>query len=415
MKPLVLIVEDSETFAYSLSIQLTADLDIDLVLAQTYAEAVEILNNPEMNIAVALVDLFLPDSEKGETIDLALEKKIPTVVMTAQWSDEVQEFIWTKHVVDYVVKEGPHTLEYISDLTGRLINNKNVKILIVDDSRTGRTHLRRLLELHKYTMLECDNGDEALRLIRSDPGIHLVLADYNMPDMDGFELTRNIRHLYTMNEVAVIGLSTLGNHKLSVQFIKHGANDFISKPFISEQLYCRVSQNIKIVEQYQKIKKLTLTDSLTQIPNRRYFFEVAPKIYNSSLRSEEPLTVAMIDIDFFKKVNDTYGHKFGDIVLQKTAESINTSFRKSDVVSRFGGEEFCVLAYNMDPDESFTIFERLREKIEKINYKTNELDFNITVSIGLCQEKMDSLEKMVREADQKLYQAKESGRNKIVV
>ncbi len=409
----ILLIESEIQYAEMLGAYLSASINADLFLAETFIEAEKFCGDIVFDIAITNIDL--PDSDIEKLIDLTLALEIPTIAITRAWSRETQEFIWTKKLADYVVIEGTSNIEYISDISDRIIKNRLISILVVDDSRTSRSHIKNILEIHKYKILEAENGEHALEILNCNPDIKLVLTNYIMPKMDGFELTRRIRQTFNMNEVSIIGISSEANHTLSLQFIKYGANDFLSKPFLSEQLFCRISQNIKIIEQYEKIKILTLTDPLTNIHNRRFFFEVAPKLYGLSFRNNNPIAVAMLDIDHFKNINDSYGHNIGDTVIKTIAGVLRNRFRETDVVARFGGEEFCVFLNNSDANSAFITAEELRKKIEKIKFKIQNNSISVTISIGICSDKTLSLNDMIKQSDQNLYKSKETGRNKTTI
>jgi diguanylate cyclase (GGDEF)-like protein len=148
--------------------------------------------------------------------------------------------------------------------------------------------------------------------------------------------------------------------------------------------------------------------------NRRYFFEVAQTLYANASRQNLSLAVAMLDIDFFKKTNDTYGHKAGDAALQHIAWFLKERFRKTDLVARFGGEEFCILTCNIEPERILKIFDDVRAMIAQLEIPVDHHTLRVTVSIGICTQLKPSLELMINEADARLYEAKNQGRNRVI-
>ena len=162
-----------------------------------------------------------------------------------------------------------------------------------------------------------------------------------------------------------------------------------------------------------ELKNLSITDYLTGIPNRRYFFEIGEKYFYTARRDKEPLALLLLDIDYFKKVNDTYGHKAGDVILKLVSEAILLALRKSDIFARIGGEEFAVLLYETDRQGAMHIAEILRREVEKIRYAHEGEDIAISVSIGIgvCQDEDSTLSSFYGRTDDALYQAKEEGRN----
>jgi diguanylate cyclase (GGDEF)-like protein len=168
-------------------------------------------------------------------------------------------------------------------------------------------------------------------------------------------------------------------------------------------------------EQKEKIKEMANLDYLTKLYNRRYFFDVAGKIYENAKREINNVALAIVDIDHFKKINDTYGHDAGDFVLSSFADILKTKLRKADVICRYGGEEFCILMVTKSKDDAFGVIDTLRQIVEKKVFIFNEHEISFTFSGGICQSLENSLDEMIKKADEKLYEAKESGRNQIII
>jgi diguanylate cyclase (GGDEF)-like protein len=410
----VLLIEDSRTFASVIKKTIEKKLHFPVDWVQTYEEATRHIDTHNAGYFVALVDLHLPDASKGEALDLVLTQKIPPIVLTGKFGDEIREYIWSKRVVDYVLKENPQSVDYVVSLVGRVYHNASVKILVVEDSAFSRKHLTQLLGVYQYQVLESKNGTHALKTLKEHPDIKLAIIDYYMPDMDGVELTCNIRSTHTKDALGIIGISAQGNNVMSAQFIKNGANDFITKPFVHEEFYCRVTQNIEMIEYMERIKQASHKDYLTDLYNRRYFFESGQLLYANALRRHLSIAVAMLDLDHFKQINDTYGHKAGDTVLQHVASLLKNRFRQTDIVARFGGEEFCVIVSNMELDTVIDLLNNVRVMIAQADIEVDTHRLRVTVSIGVCCRLKTSLEAMVNEADAMLYQAKKQGRNRVI-
>jgi diguanylate cyclase (GGDEF)-like protein len=387
-----------------------------VVLAESYAELVILIESGQYNFFAGLLDLNLPDAPDGESVDYALSHDIPAIVFTGKFDDDLRDRILAKGIVDYVLKEAPANIEYIVSLLKQLSRNSQMKALIVDDSRTARIHIKRLLSIYRFIVLEAENGKEALDVVNNNKDIMLVITDFNMPQMDGFELTKKLRSIYSKQDMAIIGMSTYGNNLLSARFLKIGGSDFINKPFLEEEFFCRINQNIDLLGYIRDLRYIATRDFLTGLYNRRHFFEVGDKLFARAYKSEKNTAVAIIDIDFFKQVNDTYGHDVGDLVLRKMGELLNSSFRAGDLVARFGGEEFGFLLPNVGVDEAGAIFEGLRYKIEQTPIELfDNQTLKITASIGVCTTLEKSLEIALSKADKLLYQAKKNGRNKVVL
>ncbi len=420
----ILIVEDSKMFANVIGNEIRSRLGFSCTIVSSLGAAKETLEKDPDGFFMAVVDLSLPDARDEEIVDFTVSKGISSIVFTGNFNDDIRERILGREVVDYVLKEGIQDVDYLVRAIHRVYRNQFVKVLVVDDSSVTRAHLKNLLSLQKLVILEASSGKEGLEIIKSNPDIRLVITDYNMPEMDGFQFVSAIRKKYSSDRMAIIGISAHGSGVLSAKFLKKGANDFVNKPFAKEELYCRVNQNLEMLEYIDAIHDASNKDYLTELYNRRYFFDVGRKIFENAKRGNLEITVALVDIDHFKKVNDTYGHDAGDMALKFVANIIQKNMRKSDMVARYGGEEFCVLAANMNKDKTREFFEEMRESISGSKIIINPapdspdstpLELKLTVSIGVSTKLSTSLEATINYADENLYKAKESGRNRVVV
>ena len=408
------MVEDSRFFGSVLRSRLENDLGLQVRWAETCAQARAALEEADEPFGLALLDLVLPDATNGEVVDLVQSRGVPVIVLTGQISDELRDRMWSKRVVDYVLKDGPGAIDYALELVRRFEVNPEIKVLVVDDSRVALHHVQSLLEVHGYQIFAVSSPSEALVCLEQHPDIRLAIVDFNMPEMDGEELTRRIRRTRSREALAVIGISTYGSGHLSARFLKSGANDFLYKPFVSEEFYCRIAENLKAQDHLRALEKAAFQDYLTGLYNRRYFFEVTRKLLAVAHRSERPLAVAMIDIDHFKGFNDTYGHDVGDEVLREVAQALAGLVRGSDVVARLGGEEFCVVATNTPAADARGLFEALRQAVSARRIPHESGSLSVTVSVGVSTTLEPEIDQMLAAADRLLYEAKEGGRNRVV-
>ncbi|CAG1023440.1 partial Response regulator PleD, partial [Patescibacteria group bacterium] len=362
-KETILVVEDSKVFSRILSASIKVSTNFDVMIVESYADLVELLENKQQIFFACLLDLNLPDAPNGEVVDYVLSQNIPAIVFTATFDDNLRDNLLSKGIVDYVVKESPANVEYIISLIKQLKRNATIKALVVDDSKTARNYITKLLSIYRFVVFEAENGKQGLDIINHHKDIRLIITDFNMPKMDGIEFTQHIRQLYNKKEVAIIGVSSYGNNMLSARFLKIGGSDFINKPFLEEEFFCRVNQNMELLDHIKDLEYIAVRDYLTGLYNRRHFFNIGEKLFNRSYRSKKDITVALMDIDHFKSVNDNYGHDVGDIVLQKVAEILTENFRAGDLVARLGGEEFCFLLLGVEQKDVLTIFEKIRLKI----------------------------------------------------
>jgi len=410
----ILIVEDNKTLAKLIAKKLETALDVDVDVAFSLAETKLFL--ARYKYFITLLDVNLPDAPNGEVVDYAISKKNHVIVLSANIDKAFRKKMLQKSIIDYVNKGGTGDIDYIIHTIKRLQKNRNHKVLVVDDAMMFRKQMQGILENLFFEVITVAHGEEALGMLQAKPDISLVLTDYNMPVMDGLELTYEIRKSYSKDELSILALSGNDDDEVTALFLKHGANDYIKKPFSKEEFSVRVNNTIEALENIQTIMNYASRDYLTGLYNRRFFFQAMQEYVEDVKESGEKFAVAMLDIDHFKKINDTYGHDAGDKVIITLADILRSSTNPSDVVSRFGGEEFCVVLKNINRYSALDILERIRTTVETYRVEVQKDTFvNFTVSIGaVIHNDEDDLEESINEADMMLYKAKHGGRNKIV-
>lgn len=410
----ILIVEDNKTLAKLIAKKLQSATEFEVDVVFNMAEAKLFLQ--KYTYFVALLDINLPDAPNGEIIDYVLSKGQHVIVLSGNIDKEFRKKVLQKNIIDYVNKSGIEDINYIIQTIQRLQNNKNHKILVVDDSVVVRKMMSTLLENLFYTVYTVAHGEEALGMLKTHPDISLMITDYNMPVMNGLELVKETRKIFTKNDLCIIAISVHDDEEMNALFLKQGANDFIKKPFSKEEFSCRINNSIEALENLQTITNHANRDYLTGLYNRRYFFEHLPAYIHEAGQNAEPLALAIIDIDHFKKINDSYGHDIGDKVIVTLADILRSGTNHKDILARFGGEEFCLVLKNRNKTSALTILERLRNEVENLEIpcKNNKI-ITITISIGLAlYNEEEGLEESIHQADMMLYKAKQEGRNRIV-
>ncbi len=412
MSQRLLVVEDSKPIATVIK-QIAQSLKFEVVVASSLAEVENILST-DTDFFAATIDYALPDALDGEAIACVLSHGIPGVVMTGKMDDETRQKILSQAVIDYIPKENSQAFLYLKRiLSWQQTNNQNT-ILVVDDSSSARNHVVELLKRRNFTIVTANNGVQALEKLAQHKNIKMVITDLEMPAMDGIELTNEIRRVYTREQLAVIGISGASNGIHSARFIKNGADDFLRKPFCPEEFYCRITQNIESLNNIAKIQHAANTDYLTELANRRSFFRSAEPRINEYIRKKVPYCLAMIDIDFFKKINDVYGHDAGDQVLKVISLYMRKHFG-SGLTARIGGEEFAVLIHGVDSDNLYNKLDDFRREIAVSSIPVGNTPISVTLSLGVVFDSQETLSKQMGEADNALYAAKENGRNQVVI
>ncbi len=380
-------------------------------LAQTYEEAEKLI--AENNYFVGLSSVVLKGVKAGEGIDLFIKNNIPAIAVTSTLSEDVLKDLSKKDIVDYVLKKSEH-IDYIVRTVRRVSKNRGLKVMVVDDSKSVRAWLSNILGRQGLTVLQAEDGADAAEIFDRNPDIKLVLTDYTMPRMDGVQLTAHLRTLRPSDELSVIVLSSDSKSGTAPLFLKIGANDFIHKSARIEEILCRVNSNLEILELIAESRDRANKDFLTGLWNRRYFFEKCEPVYKKCQEIGHGIALALLDIDYFKKVNDTYGHEAGDIVLKKFSTLLREYVGDKGLPARVGGEEFYVMLNSVAPDEIVPFLDGFRKQVEELTVSFNGQKIRFTVSIGVTSDAGGSLSNMISRADDLLYEAKTSGRNRVL-
>lgn len=532
----ILLVDNSKLIINVLEELFLEKNNFEVYKAKTLDEVEQlILSN---NFFIAISNLVLPDALNGELLDTFKNANIPTIILSSKIDYNFMNDIDNLNIIDYVSKDSVHGLESISDLAELLLYIKDSQVLVVEDSNVVTQQIKATLETLFLKVKTVSNGDEALNELENNKDISMVISDYNMPKMDGLELTRAIRKNKFTSSLPIVIISSDYNPQQRIKLFKNGANDYLSKPILEEELKSKVLDtfsNIKKIEDIQSFNKifdeniitsstdtkgniqtvskafckisgyekeelvgknhnivrhpdmpkslyeelwntitkgeiwkgeiknlkkdgsyywvkaviepkfnkngditsyfaireditdrkriyeLSITDALTLLYNRRYFNDTAHNFVLESVRNNKVFAFVLLDIDNFKKYNDTYGHQDGDDVLIKVANSLKATFKRGDdQVFRLGGEEFGVLISSKTKLNIMDLIEEARANIEnlKIKHEKNPPLNVVTASFGALIIFLDSnenikVENIYKKADEQLYKAKENGRNTI--
>ena len=406
----ILIVEDSAIVAKVLLHIARQELDFDVVLAKSFAEAQALYAQHKEQLFAALVDLNLPDAPNGEVVDFTLAQELPTIVLTGSFDEERRESLLNKGIVDYVSKEGRYSYQYAVRLVNRLKDNQSIKVLVVEDSSTTRNFICGMLKRHQFKVFEAVDGIDAVKVILATPDIQLLITDYNMPNMDGFELVKNLRCKYEKFDLIIVGLSAEGEGSLSARFIKTGANDFLTKPFNPEEFYCRINHNIESLELVKKIRDVANRDYLTNVYSRRYFFQQGEELWEAANSNNTPLALAVISIDDFKQINEKYGNIFADSILKKVAEVLDKALFRF-ILARTSGKEFYVLLPGLDNSKALTLVDKVRGIIAREDFLHQQDKIYMTVSGGVTNQLGERLQDQITLAEALMQRAKAAGKN----
>ena len=296
----------------------------------------------------------------------------------------------------------------------------DLNILIVDDEEDIRILFKDILALPGYNVWTAGSGLEAINMM-SDVDFSIVLTDMRMPGMDGLEVTKNLKEINS--DITVIAISGYSSKESAMALLKEGAYDYITKPVDINEVRIivkRAAERYRLLSEVKEkdvYKNLAIHDGLTEIYNRRYFNQTVPRELERAKRYKNPLSFLMVDIDYFKKFNDTQGHLAGDWALKRISQVLMGSIRIPDMVLRYGGEEFAVVLPETNKPDAIVVAERIRKNVSLTRFLDSGFiptQF-LTVSIGVCTFPVDAqnFQEVIENADKHLYSAKRLGRDRI--
>lgn len=293
-------------------------------------------------------------------------------------------------------------------------------ILAVDDAKDSLMLLEFDLVEAGYEVITAESGEVALSILKNTE-VNLILLDMYMPGISGLTALKEIKSQSHLTNIPVIMLSASGDEQQIVSALEFGADDYVTKPYIPNVLLARMRNSLRLMEKTLQLEALARTDFLTKVNNRGSFQDLVEKSISQAKRNEQIISMAMFDLDFFKNVNDTYGHEAGDRALVDFAQILKETVRDYDVIGRVGGEEFAVCMPNTEISEAYNACERCREVLAghlvEVEYEGESKQISLSVSIGVTAAKSHLVDfnELLRVADHGLYKAKENGRNRTVI
>ncbi|MGW9230512.1 response regulator [Pseudorhizobium sp. NPDC055634] len=250
----ILLAEDSNVFTSMIGSRLKELFGIEVEICRNFEELQLAYDRSPTPVTLAISNINLPGAEKGEALEYLVDLSIPTIVFTGTFHEGMRDQLLAKDIVDYIIKDNVFAVDMLAESVARFLTNHRHHVLIVDDSPTARALLTSRLKRYNFRVSAADSGAKALEILKANSDIGLMVTDYNMPDIDGFELTRRIRSVRGSHELRIIGVSSSSNRLLSARFLKAGGNDFMLRPFIDEEFYCRVNQNLDTLIQIRSMR-----------------------------------------------------------------------------------------------------------------------------------------------------------------
>jgi two-component system cell cycle response regulator len=452
MSARVLVVDDIPANVKLLEARLAAEY-FDVVTAMNGADALTICERAECD--VVLLDVMMPDMDGFEVCKRLKSNPathhIPVVMVTAldQPSDRVRglqsgadEFL-TKPVSDIALIARVRSLARLKMMTDELrlraVTSRDIgiespeqeavgesglqgKILVVDDRPSSAERIRDMLQAAHTVDIET-NPNEAL-FHAAEGGYDLVIVSLGLDNFDGLRLCSQIRSLERTRNVSILAIADAEGNTRLVRGLEIGVNDYLTRPIDSNELMARVRTQIRKKRYTERLRdnvqmsiEMAITDPLTGLYNRRYMETHVKTLVDQAAARGRPLAIMMLDIDYFKSINDSWGHDTGDDVLREFAIRIKKSIRGIDLACRYGGEEFVVVMPETDMAVATMVAERLRRAIagEPFAIQQGVRSIDVTISIGIAELGRDETAATVfKRADQALYRAKRDGRNRVV-
>ncbi|MRR54747.1 MAG: diguanylate cyclase [Deltaproteobacteria bacterium] len=297
-----------------------------------------------------------------------------------------------------------------------------INILVIEDSKTLRKEIIQILQSHAVASHYHEAGDglEGLKILLAIK-IDLVLCDVEMPLLDGFRFLAMVHSREGLRDIPILLLTGKDDISSKVRGLEEGASDYITKPFDASELVARAKLHLKLKRLQDELRRaneilleISHTDHLTGLYNRRYMMDILEREFLRTARTGSSLSFLIIDLDYFKEINDRYGHQEGDAVLGRAAAVFREQLRSYDIPVRFGGDEFVAVLPEAALSDAQAVAERIRKSLSDIVFSESLEKLKLTASLGFAVypwKGVETMEDLIREADNALYRGKAKGRN----
>ncbi|MGK0440736.1 MAG: two-component system cell cycle response regulator [Pseudohongiellaceae bacterium] len=419
-----LIIDSSNSYRQLLS-KLLENYNFDPIAVGTIQEATQaIAQNPFEIVCIAMK---LAD---GDSLAFCKQLRqhdvcqhIPIFMLTGSKNTESNQLALEAGVTEIFRKQDFVSFQsYLEGVVDRLSNqtSNNGHILYIEDSASTAFLVSATLEDHGYQVDHYLSAEEGIHAFNNNY-YDLLLTDVVLADLSGLTVVRAVRDSSSEEKQAmpIIAISSFNDNARKLELFSVGINDYLNKPVMNEELLARIGNLIKnrqllesLNKKQQQLERLALTDQLTSLYNRHYLMDIVPKRIKQAQRQGYTLSFIVVDIDFFKAINDNHGHAMGDEVLQAVAKQLAGGIRWEDIAARYGGEEFVILLDHCDREGAMKIAEDLRKSIETLQ----PCGLTITASFGITTltSTESDFSTLFSKADEAVYQAKEEGRNRVV-
>ncbi len=448
----VLVVDDILANVKLLEARLSAEY-FEVLTAFNGPDAIEICKSGKADIV--LLDVMMPEMDGFEVCKRIKSnpatQHLPVIMVTAldQPSEKVRgldagadDFL-TKPVDDIALVTRVKNLSRLKNLTDEMIMRANTyeelgvmeygadevlnsgnggKILLVEDNLRAAQNIAQTLETVHQVEVEADIQHALLKL--PEEKYDLLIVSLNLQGADGLRLCSQVRSLNRIRHLPILTIIDPGENARLLRGLEMGINDYLMRPIEKNEMLARVRTQIKrkqysdyLENRIEEKVEMAITDALTGLYNRHYMERHMQALITQAAQTEKPLSLLVTDIDYFKSINDTYGHDAGDRVLKEFGARIKEDARSMDLICRFGGEEFVIVMPDTNRAKAYSVAERLRKSIAEKPFEVEEgVEVEITASMGIStlESGDDNAKLLFKRADKAVYQAKRDGRNRVV-
>ncbi len=384
----ILVIEDNQALATMLSLKIEAELPFEVDVAYSLKEAQLFVRTFEY--FTVLVESTLPDAPHGKAVDAMLSKGMNCIVLSGNMDREFRNTMLKKPIIDYVAKGGVDDIDFVIATLERLSKNRQHTVMLVDDSMLFRKQMKGMLERLFFNVIACAHGEEAINLLQERDDISLVVTDYNMPVMNGLELTVAVRKQFKKHQLSIIAISGNSDEEVSAMFLKHGATDFIKKPFSKEEFSCRINNTIEALENIAAITNSAHRDFATGLYNRRHFDTYMKQYLKQIHETPESFSLVMTELK----------HPYTQDEFVTFSEILRSYMQPNDLLVRYSDEEFCMLLKQRNAEQTQRLLEQINRYIVAVGM---EAAWGFTCNFD------NSIDEMLNHVDMMLYNAKKSG------
>lgn len=405
---------DRSSFFKKIVSKIAMEKGFEYLDAQSIEGTFEILDKEKVDLLLISKEL---DKESGEDLIIELNnskhKKIPVMVITSEESLEIRKRFFSLGIVDYILKQEINEnrfnsyLDHLIEMNKSAEEYKTLKVAILDDSKISLQVISSILYMHGFK--DVSTFTDPREFIDSSEEFAVYFVDIIMPGMAGEEVVLKLRKRHPQSVIIII--SSIDNCKTISSVLNAGADDYIMKPFNGDIFMARLKAAARTQLMMKQLEEMSMKDSLCNVYNHSYIRNYLDNLIKGAESGKTTFSVLMVDIDNFKKVNDTYGHQVGDGVLTQLVELMEKEFPDKTVLGRYGGEEFMLVLHDISLSEAASLAENLRRKVE--GYDFTDVYEPVTISGGLAAWSGEEGKFLINKADDLLYFAKNNGRNQI--